>query len=316
MTRFKSAGAMRAISVALLVAVSSPCLAQATKVPIRAAYVPVVTWLPAWVAKDTGLFDKHGLDVSLTLIQNLGLLPGTVGKQFDIAPSTPPDLINAAAKGLDVVAIAGGFLESSSRRSIEVIVRKDSGITKPQDLKGKLIASAAIGSLIHIGTLYWLKQNGVDPNSVRAVEVPFPNMGDQLKAGRIDAAESVQPFVGSLLAAGNVTIGDPVLAIADPVVGTLWIAEGKWARANLQVLKNWIAALTEAAERIKSDPTEARTILGKYSRLPEPVVQRIPIPDYQYQLQPKDLDSSIKMLRDLGQLTKPLDAATLTVTAP
>jgi NitT/TauT family transport system substrate-binding protein len=182
----------------------------------------------------TDIFEKHGLDVSLTLIQNLGLLPGTLGKQFDIAPSTPPDLINAAAKGLNVVGVTGGFIESSAQRSIEVIVRKDSGITGPKDLKDKLVAAAALGSLMHIARLYWVKKNGVDPNSIRAVEVPFPNMADQLKAGRVDAVESIQPFVSPLLAAGNVTIGDPILAVADPTHGTLWIAEGGWARAIRQ----------------------------------------------------------------------------------
>lgn len=299
--------------IAATLAFSSPAFAQAPKVSIRAAYVPVVTWLPALVAKDTGIFEKHGLDVSLTLIQNLGLLPGTLGKQFDIAPSTPPDLINAASKGLDVVGVAGGFIESSARRSIEVIVRKDSGITGPQDLKGKLVAAAALGSLMHIATLYWIKKNGVDPNSIRAVEVPFPNMADQLRAGRVDAVESIQPFVAALLAAGNVTIGDPILAVADPVVGTLWIAEGKWARANLPVLKSWIAALTEAGERIKSKPAEARSILEKYTKLPAAVVQNVPIPDYQFVLAPSHLEAWINVLIDLGQLAKPLNASSLVV---
>jgi NitT/TauT family transport system substrate-binding protein len=65
--------------------------------PVRAAYVPVATWLPAWVALDKGIFAKHGLAVTLTQIQNLSLLPGTVGRQFEFAASTPTDLIKAVA---------------------------------------------------------------------------------------------------------------------------------------------------------------------------------------------------------------------------
>jgi NitT/TauT family transport system substrate-binding protein len=53
--------------------------------PVRAAYVPVATWLPAWVALDKGIFAKHGLAVTLSPIQNLSLLPGTVGRQFVFA---------------------------------------------------------------------------------------------------------------------------------------------------------------------------------------------------------------------------------------
>jgi NitT/TauT family transport system substrate-binding protein len=313
MPRTRSTRAAMAALVAAIMGVSSPTSAQTPKIPIRAAYVPVVTWLPSWVAKDTGIFEKQGLDVSLTLIQNLGLLPGTLGKQFDIAPSTPPDLINAAAKGLDVVGIAGGFIESSSRRSIEVIVRKDSGINGPQDLKGKLVAAAALGSLMHIATLYWIKKNGVDPNSIRAVEVPFPNMADQLKAGRVDAVESIQPFVAQLLAAGHVSIGDPILAVSDPTHGTLWIADGTWARANPDIIKRWIASLTEAAEFIKKEPAQARAILGKYTKLPEQVVQTVPIPEYNAILDPAGLEAWVKALTELGQLEKPVEASRLVV---
>jgi NitT/TauT family transport system substrate-binding protein len=291
-------------------------LAQApAKIPIRSAYIPAATWLPAWVAKDTGIFERHGLDVSLTVIQNIGLVPPTVGKQFDIAPATPPDLINAAAKGLNVVGVAGGWVESSAQRSVEIIVRKDSGITGPQDLKGKLVGSVALGSLIHVSTLYWLKRSGVDPNSIRAVEVPFPNMPDQLKAARLDAVEVIEPFLTPLLAAGNVSIGAPILTVADPTHGTLWIAEGAWARANPAVLKNWIASLTEAAAFIKNSPEPSRAILGKYTKLPEPVVKTIPIPAYDAVLEPKSLEPWIKVLTELGQVTKPLDAAALVVKA-
>jgi len=291
-----------------------PVAAQApAKTPIRSAYIPAATWLPAWVAKDTGIFERHGLDVSLAVIQNIGLLPATVGKQFDIAPATPPDLVNAAAKGLNVVGVAGGWVESGARRSVEIVVRKDSGIKGPQDLRGKLVAAVALGSLIHVSTLYWLKQNGVDPNSVRAVEVPFPNMPDQLKASRLDAVEVIEPFVTPLLAAGNVSIGDPILSVADPTHGTMWIADADWARAHPDVLKAWIASLTEAAAFIKTDPETSRAILGKYTRLPEPVVKTIPIPEYNAVLEPKSLEPWIKVLTELGQVTKPMDAAALVV---
>jgi hypothetical protein len=37
--------------------------------PVRAAYIPVATWLPAWVALDKGIFAKHGLAVSLTQLR-------------------------------------------------------------------------------------------------------------------------------------------------------------------------------------------------------------------------------------------------------
>jgi NitT/TauT family transport system substrate-binding protein len=124
---------------------------------------PVITWLPAWVAKEKGFFAKHGLDVTLSVAQNLSILPGTVGRQFEFVPSTAPDLLKAVASGLDVVAVAASVFETEDNVSTQLMVAKDSGIASAKDLSGKLIATPTIGGVIHVSVLYWLKKNGVDP---------------------------------------------------------------------------------------------------------------------------------------------------------
>ena len=284
--------------------------------PVRAAYVPVATWLPAWVALDKGIFAKHGLAVTLSPIQNLSLLPGTVGRQFEFAASTPTDLIKAVAGGLDVVATAGEAIEVKSNPTTQVIVRKESGIKSAADLKGKAIAAPTLGAVIHVATLYWLKKNGVDPASIRGVEVPFPNMGDQLKAGNVDAVEALEPFAGALLAAGNVSLGDPLLAAGDEVLFPFWISDGTWARANGPVIKAWIDALTEAQSYMNANPADTRAILAKYSRLPPEVVAKVPLPTYRFTIKPDELGVWIDVLKDLGQLSVPVDKAKIVVTAP
>lgn len=283
--------------------------------PVRAAYIPVVTWLPAWVAKDKGIFEKHGLDVSLTATQNLSVLPGTLGRQFDIAPSTSPDLLKAVASGLDVVAVAGEAVETAENPTTRVIVSKDSGITGPKDLAGKIIATPTIGGVIHVAVLYWLKKNGVDPASIRAVEVPFPNMADQLKAKRVDAVESLEPFAGALLAAGNVSVTAPLLAVGREALFPFWIAQGSWAKENGPIIKAWIAALTEAKSFMDAHPEEARTILGKYTKLPENIVQHVPFPTYRFTIAPQELEVWADVLVELGQLTAPVEKTKLVVTA-
>lgn len=298
---------------AMLTGTGNNVFAQ-SKTQIRAAYVPAITWLPAWIAKDKGIFEKNGLDVSLTVIQNLGLLPSTLGKQFDVAPSTPPDLIKALANGINIVAIAGGFIESSSSRSIEVIVRGDSDLKKPTDLAGKLIATPALGSIMHVSTLRWLKDNGIAPSSVRAVEVPFPNMMDQLKSGRVEAAEAIQPFVGVMVKNGFVSLGDPILSVADPAMATMWIADRDWASAHKDVIIKWISSLQEAIAFIKSQPDEARKIAAKYTKLPPPVIATIPIPEYEPKITAKDMAVWVDVLHEMGQISAPVSADRLVLT--
>jgi ABC-type nitrate/sulfonate/bicarbonate transport system substrate-binding protein len=304
-------------AAALFVATLPPAAsAQQKMTQVRVAYVPVATWLPAWVAKDTGIFAKHGLDVTLTPIQNLSLLPGTVGRQFEIAASTPPDVIKAAAGGLDVVAVAGEAIETKDNQAMQLIVRKDSGIKGPKDLKGKAIAAPTLGAVMHVATMYWLKKNGVDPNSIRGVEVPFPNMGDQLKAKNVDAVEALVPFTTTILAAGNVSLGDPMLAVGDEVLFPFWIASGPWARANRPIIKAFIDSLTEAKAHMDAHPDEARTTLAKYSHLPPAIVAKVPYPTYRFTLKPEELGVWVDVLADLGQVSGNIDKSKLVVTAP
>jgi NitT/TauT family transport system substrate-binding protein len=298
----------------MLATVVAPVQAQAPKsIAVRAAYIPVVTWLPAWVAKEKGLFAKHGLDVTLTVAQNLSLLPGTVGRQFEFVPSTAPDLLKAVASGLDVVAVSGEVFETEDNASTHLMVAKDSGITSAKDLSGKLIATPTIGGVIHVATLYWLKKNGVDPASVRAVEVPFPNMADQLKAKRVDAVEALEPFVGALKAAGNVSLTAPLLSAGKDVIFPFWISSGEWARANKGTIKAWKESLDDAIAFIKQNPDEARSIMAQYTKLPEAVVKATPFPTYRTAITAKDIELWANVMRDVGQFAATVDPQKLVV---
>jgi NitT/TauT family transport system substrate-binding protein len=304
-----------AIAVVLGVTLAPPPGVAQQKTELRVAYIPVVTWLPMLVANDAGIFEKNGLAVTLTKFPNITNLPQTLGKQFDLVPTTAPDLLNAVASGLEIAAVAGETIETAGNKSFQVMVRADSDIKSPKDLAGKRIASPGVGSVMHIAVLHWVKQAGGDPDAVNGVEVPFPNMMDQLKAGRVDAAEPLEPFVGVMLGAGFRSLGDPLLAVADPVLFPFWIADAAWARAHRDVLKRWVASLQAGLQIIMSDDKTARAVLAKYSGLPEPVVARIPLPAFDFTITPAQLDVWRKVLVAQGRPLETLDVNRIVVTA-
>jgi NitT/TauT family transport system substrate-binding protein len=301
------------VAILLCIETSGTAADGARLTPVRAAYIPVINWLPAWVAKEKGLFERNGLTVSVTATQNVSVLPGTLGRQFDLAPSTPPDFIKAVASGLDVVAVGGATVETKDNPSTHLIVRADSPIRSITDLKGRVVATPTLGAIIHVSLLHALKKNGVDPASIRAIEVPFPNMPDQLKAGNVDAVEALEPFAGQLLAGGNRSIGDPLLWEGDEVLYTFWIAQGKWAETHREVIEAWGTSLQQAKDFIDANPDEARAILARYTRLPTAVVEKIPFPTYRFSLRLMDLAFWVAALQDLGQLTRSVDESRLLV---
>jgi NitT/TauT family transport system substrate-binding protein len=241
-------------------------------------------------------------------------LPPTLGRQFDLVPTTAPDLLNAVASGLNLAAVAGETLETANNKSFQVMVRPDSGINSPKDLSGKRVGTPGIGSVMHLALLYWVKQDGGDPRSVAGIETQFPLMMDLLKSGRVDAVEPLEPFVGQMLAAGFKSLGDPLLAVADPVLFPFWIADADWARANRGALKKFVTSLEAALRIIKSDDAKARAVLAKYSGLPEAVIARIPIPAYDFKIAPAQLEVWRQMMLTQGYPLADLDIAKIVVT--
>jgi NitT/TauT family transport system substrate-binding protein len=280
--------------------------AKGGKTRVRVAYVPVATVLPALVAKDEGIFDKNGLDVTLTPIENVTTIPGTLGRQFEIGSSTSPDTIKAVGQGIGVAAVTGGTVDTKDNAVGEIVVPADSPIKSVADLRGKRVATPSVGAAMHVSLLNWLSQKQVPLDSLTAVETPFPTMADQLKAGRVDAVEAVQPFLGLLLQAGNRSIGAPLQSIgAPPVLGVVWIAGSGWARENPEALARWNRSMVEAQKLIARDDKRARAVLQKYTELPPEVAAKVKLPAFASELPAAELAAKlvpwVAALRRTGQ---------------
>jgi hypothetical protein len=118
-----------------------------------------------------------------------------------------------------------------------------------------------------------------------------------------------------MLGAGFKSLGDPLLAVSDPVLFPFWIADANWARTHRDVLKRWVASLQGGLKIIKTDNKAARAVLVKYSGLPEKIVARIPMPDFDFKITPAQLDVWRKVLIEQGRPLQDLDVKRIVVTA-
>jgi NitT/TauT family transport system substrate-binding protein len=278
---------------------------------IRLAMVPAATLLPAMVAIDQGIFEKHGLDVEHTFVQNLATLPGAMGRQFDIGASTSLDVMKAQEEGIDIVLVASGAKDGPGVEITGAMTKPDSGINSAKDLEGKTMGAVAPGGgNIHPATLFWMKREGADPEKVRFVEVPHPNQFDQLKAGTVDATQSLEPFKGRMKRELKAKVlADPVRIVMEEagleeIDFLSFMAEGKWAKENPDVLQAFVDAHNEAAEFITQNEDEARAIFQKMTEVPPEVVKTIPFPLYKTTLGQKQLDAWAAVLVELGQVPK------------
>lgn len=282
---------------------------------LRVSFVPATTVLPLHIAKEKGIFERNHLDVTLEQAANISDIPATLGRQFDIALGTATDLIRAGTAGLDVVQVAGNTNSTKENPFVQLVVPASSGITSVAQLKGKTVGSPTLSGVIHAAVQYWAKQQGVEPGAIKGVEAPSPNLPDQLKAGRVDAVEALEPFATNLKKAGNVSLGDPFSSIADTLATNFWMAQGTWAHRNEAVVDRFVKSLEEAEAFIRQNPAEARQVLQAYTGLPAPVASSVPLPTYNFKVRTADLGKWVKVLKDIGQLNGDVDPKELVLSS-
>lgn len=186
---------------ALAIAFAGICSAQADPIKIRAAYVvPVANWA-SLLAEKKDLAKHWGTSYEFEAVRYQGTPPmitALVTNELEIADLAYSTLGLAIQNaGLDdLKVIADEFQDGApGYYSDEFFVRKDGGIAKIEDLKGKVIATNATGSGIDIAMKAMLHKHGLeDKRDYTTIEAPFPAMASMLAEKKVDLVPGVLPF--------------------------------------------------------------------------------------------------------------------------
>lgn len=83
------------------------------------------------------------------------------------------------------------------------VVRKDAGLTKPEDLKGKRVASNAIGSSSDTAMRIFLHRHGLADSDFTTIEVNFANMPAMLAEDKVDLINLQPQFARGFMDTGK-----------------------------------------------------------------------------------------------------------------
>jgi ABC-type nitrate/sulfonate/bicarbonate transport system substrate-binding protein len=280
---------------------------------LRVAHNSNAAALPLQVAMTEGIFAKHHLKIEFTKVENITNLPGTLGRSFDVVLSSSATVIAAAGQGIPVTQVAGATIDVKDNPTGYVIGSRSAGVTDVKHLAGKTIGVLTETGTAHLATKAWMKQEGVDLTSVKAVQVDGPTQADQFAAGRVDAVETVEPFAANVLRNPNaVNLGDPHLKLAPELSTVTWIALQDFAKQNTGVLDDFRAALGEAQDFIAANDGKARQVLKQFTGLPDAVITSTKLPTYTTEIRPQDLRIWLRTMQDVAGFTGDVDLDALT----
>jgi len=258
--------------------VTDPASAQTR---VRLGVTPIGDYIAAWIAKDQGIFEKHGLDVT---IQTVPISPmaaaALMSQSLDFATPTAPDLLQAADSGIDLVAIASvGVMAKQTGTRAGVVVQPALDGTGADRLIGKKIGVASLNGLLHILFRDHLMEKGVDPAKVNYVEIGVPSHFDAMKGGSVDGVVTADPMLTRLL---GTQVGKAAVYFGDTVppqtVTGLIASTRRFAEANPRTVAAFRAAWAEATAFTVANHDVARAAIVKHLKFPPPAAASLSMP--------------------------------------
>jgi NitT/TauT family transport system substrate-binding protein len=263
---------------------AAPASAQAKKLYVVYASIGG-TQAIGWIAKDAGLFAKHGLDVELLFTGGGRAITSLLGGDTPIVTVGGPSAIAARLGGTDAIIIAHIF----DTILYSLMVTPD--IHTLADLRGKKLGASRFGSATDFALRYVLKQNGFDP----VKDVVIFQIGGQaetlaaLRAGSIQGGVIASPATAEAKRLGmRELLNMATLGVEYPQ--TTVVTTERFLRSNRDTVLRFTRAYGEGIRRFLNDRDFSLEIIAKYTKIQSrptleatyddyaPYVKKVPVP--------------------------------------
>ncbi|WP_457940356.1 ABC transporter substrate-binding protein [Mesorhizobium sp. 10J20-29] len=201
-------------------------------------------------------------------------------KEIDMAAFGPLVLALAVNNAhLDVKLVADILQDGANGyHSSPYLVRTDSGIETVEDLKGKRIATNAIGSSVYTAMQIMFGKHGlVDKRDYTMIEVGFPNIPAMLEERKVDLGPVLHPMSADLLATGNYKVLFRTMDAVGPSQSTFLVARGEVLAEHRDQMMDFFEDHVRAY-RWFADPanrTEAIGIIAKFMQQDPATLQHL-----------------------------------------
>src|SRR5688572_21743599 len=213
---------------------------------------------PLTLAKEAGLFKKHGLDVDIKKIPQKDRHLAIASGDIQCAATTVETWVVWNANGVATTQI---FQLDKSYGADGMVVKP--AIAKITDLKGKTVAADAPGTAGYFGLAWILKKNGLSVKDVKVVNMGPQPAANAMIAGTagLDAAMTYEPYLSSVRAKPEA--GKIIATTLDyPMVMDTFGCTPKFLADNAKAAKALADSYFEAVELIKKDPKRSFEIMG------------------------------------------------------
>jgi NitT/TauT family transport system substrate-binding protein len=235
-------------------------------VTIRLGHFPNITHAQALIASQLSRQGKGWFEERLDgakieyYVYNAG--PSAMEAIFtgaiDLTYVGPNPVLNAYGKsqGEEIRVVAGAATGGAA-----LVVPGDGRLGKPEDFRGKKVATPQLGGTQDVACRAWLSKQGFRitqlSGDVNVVPTENPDQLSLFQAGQIDAVWTVEPWVSRLELEAK---GKIYLEQKDALT-TVVASSVKFQKEKPELLKKFVAAHLELTKWINEHPDEAKALV-------------------------------------------------------
>ncbi len=237
---------------------------------LRAGYYPNLTHSQGVIGRATGRFEKAlGPNVHVdwkTFNAGPSVIEALFAGALDLAYIGPNPTIAGytRSRGEALRVIAGATSGGAA-----LVVRPGAHIERPEDFRGKKIASPQLGNTQDVALRAWLRAHNLQTREkggdVQVIPIANPDQLTLFLRGEIDAAWAPEPWASLLIQKANARLffDERDLWPNRQFVTAHLIVSTSFLRQHPDVVKKWLRTHVELTDWINANAAEAKRILNQ-----------------------------------------------------
>jgi NitT/TauT family transport system substrate-binding protein len=270
---------------------------------ITVGTLPTANAAPMYLGMRKGFFREEGLTVKPQVGEGGGSLIAALNSnanQFAFVGVIP--MVTAVSKDVPIKVVAMSDAAGATPETDwqVLMVSKSSPITDVADLEGQTIAVNALRGVSEVMIKNSLEKQGVDPDSIELLEVPFPDMPAALAQKQVDAALATEPFLSAILADGGRQVDAPFVNAEPKVANGVYVATERYIAQNGDVVDRFARAMKKSVDYAATHEQEVRDIIPTYTQIPAAAAAKIRLPTFTSTVDPDSIQLNAEMAKKYG----------------
>jgi sulfonate transport system substrate-binding protein len=227
---------------------------------ITIAYSTALNAMLMYIAFAKDFFQEEGLDAT-PQPHPFGkpALQAVIDGKADIATVGDTPIVFAVMGGKQVTTLA---VIQTANKNEAIVARRNRGIAKPSDLKGKKIG-LTLGTTGHFFAEAFLLANGIDTKQIKIIDMKPDEMSAALATGKVDAVSAWNPTLMQLMK----KLGNEGIIFFNESLYTehfCVVAGQEYVMKNPETTKKVIRALLKAETFAREHPEESRRLVAEF----------------------------------------------------